>query len=263
MNETDTRLLQETPLLDHGNELIRTLIAERGWLALDDYNRIGAAYDFVRNEIAFGYNASDDIAASKVLSDGYGQCNTKATLLMALFRALGIACRLHGFTIHKSLQRGVVPESVYRIAPQDILHSWVEVLHGSRWINLEGFILDDRYLASLQTHCVKESGSICAFGAGTDNLQEPGTRWMGKDTYIQRTGINADLGVFSSPDEFYREHRQNISGLRELAYRYFIRHWMNRRVARIRAGKLPFLPAEPRKNTSAEKQAGSASVEFR
>ena len=31
---------------------------------------------------------------------------------------------------------------VYRNAPQEILHSWVEVLLDGRWYELEGFILD-------------------------------------------------------------------------------------------------------------------------
>jgi transglutaminase-like putative cysteine protease len=65
-------------------------------------------YDFVRNEIAFGYNAGDELPASAVLADGIGQCNTKATLLMALMRAVGIACRFHGFTIDKPLQKGAI-----------------------------------------------------------------------------------------------------------------------------------------------------------
>ena len=42
----------------------------------------------MRNDILFGYNSSDLLTAEEVLKDGYGQCNTKATLLMALFRGV-------------------------------------------------------------------------------------------------------------------------------------------------------------------------------
>ena len=110
-------LLTATPILDFETTPIAQLIDERGWRDLSDTDKIGAVYDFVRNEIAFGYNRADDIPASEVLSDGYGQCNTKGTLLMALLRGVGIKCRIHGFTIHKGLQRGVVPELVFPIAP--------------------------------------------------------------------------------------------------------------------------------------------------
>ena len=89
-------LLAPTRLLDFDAAPLADLIENRGWRDLSEYDRIGAVYDFVRNEIAFGYNRADDIPASEVFSDGYGQCNTKGTLLMALLRGVGIRCRLHG-----------------------------------------------------------------------------------------------------------------------------------------------------------------------
>lgn len=127
-----TQLLTATRLLDFEHPALRALINERQWLALSEHDRIGAAYAFVRDEIAFGYNTSDDLPASVVLADGYGQCNTKSTLLMALLRALGIPCRLHGFTIDKVLQKGAVTGWAYLLAPRNILHSWVEVQHEGR-----------------------------------------------------------------------------------------------------------------------------------
>ena len=72
-------LLTATPVLDFGAAPIAQLIDGRGWRDLSDTDKIGAVYDFVRNEIAFGYNRADDIPASEVLSDGYGQCTTNAT----------------------------------------------------------------------------------------------------------------------------------------------------------------------------------------
>lgn len=232
-----TRLLEPTPLLDFRAEAIVRLIDARGWRQLSEHDRIGAAYDFVRNEIVFGYNRADDIAASEVLADGYGQCNTKGTLLMALLRALDVPCRLHGFSIHKALQRGVVPEIVYPIAPAEILHSWVEVWTGGRWINLEGFILDSQFLRRLQDAFVGTE-SLCGYGAGTDCLSAPPVDWTGHDTYIQKTGIARDFGTFDTPDVFYAEHSQAFGALRDWIYRTIVRHWMNARVRAIRAGRL-------------------------
>ncbi len=148
-------LLKETPLLDFRAPNIRQLVEQRKWMDLPLFDRAGAVYDFVRNEIKFGYNKADNIPASQVVTDGIGQCNTKGTLLMALMRAVGIPCRLHGFTIHKQLQRGVVPELIYRIAPENILHSWVEIYLEDRWINLEGFILDELPLSVAKGICLK------------------------------------------------------------------------------------------------------------
>ena len=185
----------------------------------------------------FGYNRFDDIPASEVLSDGYGQRNTKGTLLMALLRAVGIKCRIHGFTIHKGLQRGVVPEFVYPIAPEEILHSWIEVDLGGRWINVEGFILDNAFLKVLQSSFADRE-ILCGYGAGTDCLSAPPVEWTGQDTYIQETGIVQDFGAFDTPDAFYAEHEQNFGRLRGWLYRNIIRHWMNVRVRAFRAGRL-------------------------
>lgn len=237
--------LVPTPLLDFETPAIQRLVERRGWKALDTFDRIGGAYAFVRDEILFGYNTADAIPASEVLKDGYGQCNTKATLLMALLRALGIRCRLHGFTIHKQLQRGIVPELVYRLAPDEILHSWVEVEYEGRWLNLEGFILDRPFLASLQAEFAGTTTNLCGYGVGTDCLPSPPVDWKGEDTYIQKTGIARDLGTFDAPDDFYARYRQDLGLLRELLYRHVIRHWMNHRVRNLRLGRVPAIPGGP------------------
>ena len=235
MNHQTRSLTDPTPLLDYHQAALQALIARRGWRGMDEYTRIGSIYDFVRDEIRFGYNEDDTLPASRVLADGIGQCNTKATLFMALLRATGIACRFHGFTIDKALQKGAITGLAYALAPRSIIHSWVEVQLAGRWINLEGFILDSVYLGSLQ-RMFPDAAAFCGFGAATPNLQAPGVRWHGTDTYIQKDGINSDLGVFADPDSFYASHGANLSGLKRWLYQRFIRHWMNRNVERIRSG---------------------------
>ena len=66
-------LIADTPILNCNHPSIRRLVEDRGWRSLTTHQRIGAVYDFVRNEIAFGYNRADDISASDVLADGFGQ----------------------------------------------------------------------------------------------------------------------------------------------------------------------------------------------
>ncbi len=79
--------LKETKMLDFSAKSIRRLIENRGWGSLPEIERVKAIYNFVKDEILFGYNVDDHIKASRVLKDGYGQCNTKGTLFMALLRA--------------------------------------------------------------------------------------------------------------------------------------------------------------------------------
>ena len=231
--DAQPRLLQPTTLLDFTHPAIEALVVARGWRRLQMYERIGAVYDFVRNEIAFGYNAGDELPASAVLADRIGQCNTKSTLLMALLRAVGIACRFHGFTIDKTLQKGAITGLAYLLAPRRIIHSWVEVAFEDRWVNLEGFILDAPYLASLQRRFPGRR-RFCGYGAATPDLSAPGVEWRGLDTYIQKDGIADDFGVFESPDEFFARHGSNLSGLKRWLYTHAIRHRMNAQVRRIR-----------------------------
>ena len=226
----------ETALLDYRQADIQALITQRGWMRLSTYDQIGAVYNFVRDEIQFGYNTADDLPASRVLADGIGQCNTKGTLLMALLRAVGVACRFHGFTIDKALQEGAITGLAYQLAPRNIIHSWVEVWSGEKWLQLEGFILDGDYLTALQKRFVNHRGAFCGFGAATPDLQNPGVDWLGANTYIQKDGINQDLGLFDSPDDFYARHGVNLSGLKRWLFVNIIRQRMNQNVARIRSG---------------------------
>lgn len=231
--------LKATPLLNYEDSSIRNLIADRGWLELPESERIGSIYDFVRNDIAFGYNTSDDLSASSVLADGYGQCNTKTTLLMALLRGSGIACRFHGATIHKKLQKGVVEGTLYRIAPENIIHSWAEIFFEDRWVGLEGVILDASYLDGLRESVASDGGAFLGYGAGTDDINDPPVAWCGTDTAIQASGVNQDFGVFDGPDQFYKKHGANLTGLKGLLFKSFVRHRMNRKVASIRSCALP------------------------
>lgn len=227
------KYLKATPIADYHHPSIDKLIAERGWRALTTYDRIGAAYAFVKDEIAFGYNRADDLAASEVLRDGYGQCNTKGNLLVALLRALEIPTRFHGFTIDKPLQKGAIPWWLYPLAPRRILHSWIEIEWQGAWMPLEGFILDGAYLGALQAQ-FPQATSFCGYGAATPNLGDPQVEWCGKPTYIQREGIAEDFGVFEDPDGLYDQHGTNLSGLRRWLFVYIFRHAMNATVDRIR-----------------------------
>ena len=64
--------LKETELLDYSSSVIQNLILKKGWYDLSEKKRIKEIYNFVRDDIKFGYNINDSISSSKVLKDGYG-----------------------------------------------------------------------------------------------------------------------------------------------------------------------------------------------
>lgn len=226
--------LKPTAMLDFQHPLVQQLVRQRGWYGRPDSEVAREIYEFVRDEIAFGYNRDDTLSASEVLRDGYGQCNTKGTLLMALLRAAGVPARFHGFTIHNELQRGAVPGYLFFLAPDRIIHSWVEIWIDGRWLEIEGYIVDKAYLRQVQKRFADQCESFSGYGVATTCLKSPDIEWTGGNTYIQKEGIADDFGVFSQPDDFYRAQGSNLSGLRRLLFRYLFRHLMNWNVRRIR-----------------------------
>lgn len=228
------KYLRETKLLDYGNDEIQKLILERNFNSLSDFDKIGHIYNFVRDEIYFGYNYDDNIKASRILSDGFGQCNTKGILFMALLRAVNIPCRIHGFTIDKRLQKGAMTGMVYKFAPRNVLHSWVEVFFENKWYELEGFILDKAYLDNLQKKYSDCNGSFLGYGVAVKDFKNPVIDWNKNNTYIQKEGINNDLGIYEAPDSLFLNYSQNMNCFKRFMYRNIGRHVMNRNVRRIR-----------------------------
>ena len=205
------KYLRETRMVDFSNPAIQKLIQNMKWKEMGEFERIKAIYNYVRDDVLFGYNIDDGISASKVLADGYGQCNTKGTLFMALLRACNIPCRVHGFTIDKRLQKGAMTGFVYRNAPKSIFHSWVEINFENQWYELEAFILDKTYIKKLQEQNSECTGAFCGYGVAVK-----------------------DFGVYDCPDELLKEHHQEISAFKAFVYRHIGRHLMNRNVRKIR-----------------------------
>lgn len=226
--------LRETPMLNFSAANIQQLINDRHWKKVDEFNRLKQVYNYVRDEIQFGYNVDDSISASKVLADGYGQCNTKGTLFMALLRGVNIPCRVHGFTIDKKLQKGAMTGFVYKNAPKNIFHSWVEVLLDGVWYELEAFILDKEYLLQLQNINSVCYGNFCGYGVAVKDFRNPIIDFERNNTYIQSEGIKQDFGVYDCPDDLLRIHHQEMSILKAFLYRNLGRHLMNYNIKKIR-----------------------------
>ncbi|MBD1582115.1 transglutaminase-like domain-containing protein [Pseudoalteromonas sp. S16_S37] len=225
--------LSHSHLLDFNHPDIQALIASRAWHTMDQPTALKAIYDYVKDEILFGYSAKDTLKASEVLQDGYGQCNTKGTLLMALLRAVGIPCRLQGFKISNNLKSGVMPSWILNLAPKEIIHSWVEVFIAEQWLELEGYIIDKKYLSTIQQRFRNHQGTFIGYGIATPCLQSPNNEFNGTNTYIQKESIIKSLGHFNEPDSFYSRF-SNLTGIKKWLYRYILRHIINLNIKRFR-----------------------------
>lgn len=233
MTNENRKYLAETNMLNYKSTEIECLIRSRKWSELAEFEKIAAIYDFVQNEILFGYNATDYLTASEVLADGFGDCNTKATLIMALLRAVGIPCRLHASKAEKYFQKGAANELVVRLAPRRITHTWAEVFFDGRWVSLEGIILDKAYLSAVRRKYPRRKGEFKAYAIATDCFESPAIEWKGEDTFIQKEAVVFDYGSFVSPDDFYSQHKP-LNAVRQFLYTHFGSRIMTNRVAKIR-----------------------------
>lgn len=123
---------------------------------------------------------------------------------------------------------------VYKNAPQNILHSWVEVYFEDKWYELEAFILDQKYLSGLQKKFAGCTGSFCGYGVAVNDFQHPVIDFDRNNTYIQSEGITQDFGVYDSPDELLKNHCQEMPAIKAFAYRYLGMRLMNRNVKKVR-----------------------------
>lgn len=228
--------LKSTKLLDFDTLDIQDLIIKRKWTILTEEEKIATVYDFVRNEIRFGYNQGDDIPASEVLRDGYGQCNTKSILLMALLRGVGVPCRIHGFYIDKKMQKGALTGITYLFAPKKIVHAWTEVYFNNQWIALEGVIIDDQYLKQVRNKLNKYNNGYIGYGISVEDKEKISICWKGKSTYIQSFSITEDLGVFDSPDDFFNKYNNINNRIKRLLFN-ILRKGINKKLDLIRENK--------------------------
>ena len=229
--------LKETKMLNFNSAKISDLVREKGWLELDEFHKIKNIYEFVQNDILFGYNSTDILSAVEVLQDGFGQCNTKATLLMALLRSVNIPCRLHAFNVSKDFQKGALPQIIYLLAPKYILHTWVEVFFNDKWIALEGVIIDKDYLYTVQQKYTEYKGIFKKFAIATKDLETVSIAWTGNDVFIQKEAVVDDYGIFSSPDILFSKHTQNMSKIKLYLYSHIGTKMMTKRVFKIRNSK--------------------------
>ncbi len=228
------KYLKDTAMLNYRAQEIVGLINARKWKDLTEFEKIGAIYCYVQNDILLGYNKYDNLTATQVIADGIGQCNTKATLLMALLRAVGIPCRLHGTKVTKVFQRSLMPEIMAKLAPPLIVHTWAEVYYNGSWLSLEGVITDKAYISGLQKMFPCFKGKFFDYAVAVEDFGNLQIDWKGKNTAVQRQAVAEDLGVFDTPDEFYCKYSQTYRGLKKFMYENIGRKIMTKKVAKIR-----------------------------
>ncbi|MEO1475391.1 MAG: transglutaminase family protein [Pseudomonadota bacterium] len=186
---------------------------------------------YVRDDILFGFPVGGDLTkASETIKLGLGQCNTKATLLLALCKATDIPARIHFSLISKDIQRGFFTGISYRLMPDEISHSWLEIKIDGEWKRTDGFINDASLQASSERE-LKRRGWTTGLSVALSSPGKDCRTCSTFGTFQQMAAVTDDHGVFDEPaDYFHGELYKNRPGpLKLLIYRMQIAA-INRRV---------------------------------
>jgi hypothetical protein len=204
--------LGSTPLLDLDDPKLRLRVQALTQLARSEREKVLAVYGWVKR-IPFGKPFKMRLhTAREVMEQASADSNDKATLLVAMLRAAGIAARLRFVTLHADTMRGLLAH------PPDPTRPIVEVFRDDRWVATDTYIFDAAYLSAARRR-LQDLGWDMGFGIRGDGQM----LWDGShNAYVGGSAPEADPmllvdhGWFCDPLEFvssknYRETHVRVA----------------------------------------------------
>ena len=163
-------------------------------------------FHFVRDEIEFGFPSRADqwneMKASEVLGLGKGYCNTKATLLVALCRAVGIEARVHYGKIDAEIMRGILPWFAFPFLPRLVDHSWTEVRLNGEWKAMDSYINDLAFFYGCRQHR-ERSGKAIGYSLSYLDGKCSESFNFGEVGFVHMGAVRLDLGTYEDAGEFF------------------------------------------------------------
>ncbi len=218
--------LKETYILDFKSEEIKSLIKEKKWRRMDAEECIRDIYLFVRDEIKYAKVFRPNLKSSDVLKRKKGGPYTKSILLMSLLRGAGIPTRLHVYKVYKHMMFGILDKKHLRKLPEEIPNYVCEAYYNSKWIRLEGAIIDKEYIDSIKRNLAGRTGAYIGYGIAVGDIQRLEVDFTGEDVLCQARAMSEDTGIYSSPDE--------IVGRNIWEFSTFDTFFINRNIKKIR-----------------------------
>lgn len=129
--------------------------------AATERERAIALHDYTRDSVKFGFNKYFDATPPEyTLACGYGHCNPKSRLLVALLRAAGLESYQHFVVLPKEILKGAIPASRYWMIPAELSHSYVEVRVEGAWCAVDSHIVDTPLLRAAQARLAREGRAL-------------------------------------------------------------------------------------------------------
>jgi hypothetical protein len=222
------------PLSDCDHPAIQAKANEISGREATVLEKVESLFRFVRDGVRFGFPPKwDEVKASETIQYGLGYCNTKATLFLALCKAIEIPARIHTGLIDIEIMRGILPPFVFPFLPSSGSHSWLEIEMAGEWKPVDSYINDKRlYEGALKR--LQESGKASGFSISQAkgpsscefNFGEKGFVHMG--AVMDDHGTWDDYSDYMASGKYIRWNRMQLMAYPMLA-------WMcNRRIEKLR-----------------------------
>lgn len=173
-----------------------------------------ALHDHVRERVKFGFNKYFDATPPEyLLACGYGHCNPKSRLMVALFRAAGLEAHQHFVVIPKDILKDAIPASRFWMIPAQVSHSYVEVKVDGGWCEIDSHIVDTLLLQGGQVR-LRQEGRSLGYGVRMDSVNV----WDGQGnafSQFDRSMMIEDHGRVDDLDAYFRSkaYRGRVLGM--------------------------------------------------
>lgn len=225
-------------LIDYKNSLVQEAAASFTSHCTTIEDKMKNLFLYVRDNIRFGFPPKGDLTkASETIKLGIGQCNTKAILLAALYKAIKIPARIHFSLIKKEIQQGIFPAFIYKLLPPEISHSWVEIHYNSEWVRIDSFINDKEFYEGARS-LLKENGMDTGYSVACSKNRSSIEFSLEEEQFVQMDAVTEDQGIFEEPMKYFKSPLyKNRPGLFKILLYKLIRPEVNRGVEKIRRMK--------------------------
>lgn len=222
-------------LADSNHPLVQNVARQLTANATGTTEKVASIFKFVRDDILFGFPPEGDfVKASETITRGYGQCNTKGTLFLALCKSIDIPTRIHFSRISKEIQHGFFTGLFYKLMPNNLTHSWVEVEIDGQWYPLDSYI-NDLKLHHASARELNRRGWQTGFSISC-KAGPPSAEFVLDDQhYAQMAVVVGDQGTWDEPAEFYNgsDYLNRQGFIKRLLYRLYL-PIANRRIQKLR-----------------------------
>ena len=192
---------------DHDHPLVKDTAKRLTQAETTLRRKLEQLFHYVRDDIRFAFPENGDfVKASDTIQLGYGQCNTKATLLLALCKAVGIPARIHFSLITKDIQRGFFTGIAYWLMPREISHSWIEVEIDGTWRRIDTFINDLPLFIAAKAEVKRRDWSV-GYSVALKDGEASADFDLDHEVFQQMAAVTKDHGVWDEPSDYFLSSR--------------------------------------------------------